>query len=117
MSIRISAGLIYDLVTQQCAIPVFKNLLPEPHNGCILNLLFDLAAWHAYAKLRLHMSDTLAFFDTATLTLAVSQSEGLGWTNNHNQHNKGLQKGEWWYASVVPERFRHGEGDVSTPKR
>ena len=116
MSIRISAGLIYDLVTQQCAIPVFKNLLPEPHNGCILNLLFDLAAWHAYAKLRLHMSDTLAFFDTATLTLAVSQSEGLGWTNNHNQHNKGLQKGEWWCASAVPERFRYGEGDVSTPK-
>ena len=34
---------------------------------------------------------------------AVSQSEGLGQTNNHNQHNKGLQKGEWWCASVEPE--------------
>ena len=33
----------------------------------------------------------------------VSQSEGLGQTNNHNQHNKGLRKGEWWCASAVPE--------------
>ena len=33
----------------------------------------------------------------------VSQSEGLGRTNNHNQHNKGLRKGEWWCASAVPE--------------
>ena len=33
----------------------------------------------------------------------VGQSEGLGQTNNHNQHNKGLRKGEWWCASMVPE--------------
>ena len=33
----------------------------------------------------------------------VSQSEGLGRTNNHNQHNKGLRKGKWWCASMVPE--------------
>lgn len=56
----------------QCAIPVFENLLPDPHNRTILNLLFDLATWHAYAKLRLHTSNTLSFFDTATLTLANS---------------------------------------------
>ena len=35
--------------------------------------------------------------------VTVSQSEGLGQKNNHNQHNKGLRKGEWWCASVVPE--------------
>ena len=46
----------------------------------------------------------------------VSQSEGLGRTNNHNQHNKGLRKGKWWCASTVPERFCYGEGDASTPK-
>lgn len=51
---------------------MFENLLPDPHNRTILNLLFDLATWHAYAKLRLHTSDTLSFFDTATLTLANS---------------------------------------------
>ena len=40
----------------------------------------------------------------------VSQSEGLGQTNNHNQHNKGLWKGKWWCASTVPERIRLWEG-------
>jgi hypothetical protein len=34
-----------------------------------LDLLFDLATWHAYAKLRLHTEDTLAFFDSATVVL------------------------------------------------
>ena len=47
-------------------------MLPDPHNSTILNLLFDLATWHAYAKLRLHTSDTLSFFDTAMLTLGNS---------------------------------------------
>lgn len=32
-------------------------------------MLFDLATWHAYAKLRLHTEDTLAFFDSATVVL------------------------------------------------
>ena len=43
----------------QCSIPVFEDLLPEPHNGIILNLLFVLCTWHAYAKLRLHTTSTL----------------------------------------------------------
>ncbi|GLB33254.1 hypothetical protein LshimejAT787_0101380 [Lyophyllum shimeji] len=53
----------------QCAIPVFEGLLPAPHNGIILDLLFDLAVWHAFAKLRLHTSTTLLFHDKATTTL------------------------------------------------
>ncbi|KAI6137396.1 hypothetical protein F5141DRAFT_994895 [Pisolithus sp. B1] len=67
---RLAACDFEDLL--QCAIPVFEDLLPEPHNSCILDLLFDLAVWHAYAKLELHTTDTLTFFDTATLTLAHS---------------------------------------------
>jgi hypothetical protein len=38
----------------------------------VLDLLFDLATWHAYAKLRLHTDDTLAFFDSATVILGQS---------------------------------------------
>jgi hypothetical protein len=51
---------------------VFENLLPEPHNGRILDLLFDLATWHAYDKLWLHTTDTLNFFDAATVSLSHS---------------------------------------------
>ena len=50
----------------------FEKLLPEPHNQCILNMLFDLATWHAYAKLRVHTMDTLAFFDKAVIALRKS---------------------------------------------
>ncbi|KAG2067649.1 hypothetical protein BDR04DRAFT_1158772 [Suillus decipiens] len=53
----------------QCTIPVFKGLLPPDHDMIILDLLFDLATWHAYAKLCLHMDDTLAFFDSVTVIL------------------------------------------------
>jgi len=42
------------------------------HNKIILDLLFDLAAWHTYAKLCLHTDDTLAFFDSATVALGQS---------------------------------------------
>jgi len=50
----------------------FSGILPEPHNACILNMLFDLSTWHAYAKLRVHTTDTLAFFETSTTTLRHS---------------------------------------------
>ncbi|KAI0063164.1 hypothetical protein BV25DRAFT_453896, partial [Artomyces pyxidatus] len=53
----------------QCAIPVFEGLFPSPHNNIVLNLLFDLSTWHAYAKLRLHTDKTLEFFDDATTAL------------------------------------------------
>lgn len=56
----------------QCAIPVFEGLLPAPHDNIILDLLFDLATWQGFAKLRMHTDDTLAFFDTATTTLGKS---------------------------------------------
>jgi hypothetical protein len=53
----------------QCAIPVFEHLLPAPHNENILTLLFELAYWHALAKLRLHSDTTLRFLDTSTTRL------------------------------------------------
>jgi len=48
---------------------MFDGLLPDEHNDILLDLLFTLATWHAYAKLRLHTDTTLGFFDTATLIL------------------------------------------------
>jgi hypothetical protein len=53
----------------QCAIPVFDGLLPEPHNSIVLDLLFCLATWHAYAKLRLHTSTTIKYLKVATTEL------------------------------------------------
>lgn len=56
-------------INLQCSIPVFEGLLPEPHNGIVLDLLFILCTWHAYAKLRLHTSSTLDALKKTTKTL------------------------------------------------
>lgn len=53
----------------QCTIPCFKNLFPEPANTMVLNLLFELAQWHTFAKLQLHSESTIAAFCTAISTL------------------------------------------------
>ena len=53
----------------QCSLPVFEGLLPEPHNKIVLDLLFTLGEWHAYAKLRLHTETTLRFLEEATVNL------------------------------------------------
>ena len=43
----------------QCSIPVFKGLLDEPHNKCIMKLLYWTAEWHALAKSRMHTDTSL----------------------------------------------------------
>lgn len=50
-------------------MPVFEGLFPLPFDGYIQDLLFDLAEWHAYAKLRMHIDSTIASFRTATTSL------------------------------------------------
>ncbi|RDB18275.1 hypothetical protein Hypma_000641 [Hypsizygus marmoreus] len=61
---KLAARNFEDLL--QCAIPVFEGLLPEPHNGEVLSLLFTFAEWHTLAKLRLHTDATLEFLEEAT---------------------------------------------------
>ncbi|TFK21308.1 hypothetical protein FA15DRAFT_707349 [Coprinopsis marcescibilis] len=55
----------------QCAIAVFEGLLPHPHNGRVLKMLFSLAHWHALAKLRLHTDETLALLKEWTAILGA----------------------------------------------
>lgn len=59
------------LISQQCALPVLDGLLPAPHNDAVLDLVFVMGCWHAYAKLRLHTEHTLASFEQVTTDLGV----------------------------------------------
>ncbi|KAJ7148914.1 hypothetical protein C8R46DRAFT_1311106 [Mycena filopes] len=43
----------------QCAIPAFDGLFPGEHNERVLKLLFRMAEWHSFAKLRMHTDPTL----------------------------------------------------------
>ncbi|EED83844.1 predicted protein [Postia placenta Mad-698-R] len=42
---------------------------PSPHNELILDLLWDLATWHALAKLRLHTEETLLALEVTTVSV------------------------------------------------
>ena len=60
------------LINSQCAIPVFDRLF-EPHNNMIvMDLLFELAMWHALAKLRLHTKSTVHALETLTTRLGAA---------------------------------------------
>jgi len=50
----------------QCSIPAFEDLLDEPHNKCLLKLLYWTAEWHAFAKLRMHTNSTLEHLEVLT---------------------------------------------------
>lgn len=58
-----------NLLLGQCSMPVFEGILPNRHNKILLDLLFILAVWHAYAKLRLHTATTLRCFERMTKEL------------------------------------------------
>ena len=61
------------LIAFQCAIPVFDGLFQEPHhNTIIMDLLFELATWHALAKLRLHTETTVCALETSTTRLGTA---------------------------------------------
>ncbi|GBE88462.1 hypothetical protein SCP_1302770 [Sparassis crispa] len=57
----------------QCCILVFEGLIPsKKYNNIVMDLLFELTAWHAYAKLHLHTEHTLQVFERATATLGAA---------------------------------------------
>ncbi|KAF6760980.1 hypothetical protein DFP72DRAFT_804695 [Ephemerocybe angulata] len=56
----------------QCSVPAFEGILPEPHNSIVRILNFELATWHALAKLRRHSDDTLSDLDASTFRLGVA---------------------------------------------
>jgi hypothetical protein len=59
-------------MVSQCAIPVFDGLF-EPHNNTlVMDLLFELATWHALAKLRLHTESTVRALETSTTRLGIA---------------------------------------------
>ena len=52
-------------------MPCFEGLFGEPFEAPIQNLLFTMAAWHAFAKLRMHTDQSLAVFEALTTILGT----------------------------------------------
>ena len=55
----------------QCALAVFEGLFPPPHDESIHELLFELAMWHGFAKLRLHTESSICTLEVSTMRLAM----------------------------------------------
>ncbi|KAJ3542953.1 hypothetical protein NMY22_g3318 [Coprinellus aureogranulatus] len=53
----------------QCAIPVFEGLFPGDHDRRVQCLLYSMAHWHSFAKLRMHTDGSLAVLDDLTSSL------------------------------------------------
>lgn len=55
----------------QCALPCFEGLLPKWHDRIVQNLLFEMATWHALAKLRMHTETTLKDLEGSSVRLCA----------------------------------------------
>jgi len=51
---------------------VFDGLLDTENNAIVMELLFELATWHALAKLRLHTESTLRALEGSTTRLGTA---------------------------------------------
>uniref|UniRef100_A0A0W0FN43 Uncharacterized protein n=1 Tax=Moniliophthora roreri TaxID=221103 RepID=A0A0W0FN43_MONRR len=57
----------------QCSMPCFEGLLGQGRlERVVMDLLFDMLQWHAYAKLRMHDDSTVESFKKATTSLGKS---------------------------------------------
>lgn len=51
---------------------MIEGLLPPKDEKFVLDLIFLLATWHSYAKLRLHTENTLTSFEALTKPIGVA---------------------------------------------
>ncbi|KAL5537155.1 hypothetical protein ACEPAF_978 [Sanghuangporus sanghuang] len=112
----------------QCSIPVFEDLrLDERHNKILLDLLFVLVTWHAYAKLRIHTETTVRLLETCTKELGKQVRLFKKETSCYNTRE--LQRevaahGRRYIAMVgkgkgkaKPQSSKQGEASHGDPKR
>ena len=52
-------------------MPVFEDLLPEPYNTIIMDLLFKLIQWLSLTKLWQHSETSLTHLEVATVSLGM----------------------------------------------
>lgn len=57
------------LISFLCVIPCIEDILEEDDNQIVLDLMFDLATFHALAKMRVHVDYTVTLLDHMTTSL------------------------------------------------
>ncbi|KAH9039665.1 hypothetical protein EDB85DRAFT_2141171 [Lactarius pseudohatsudake] len=100
----------------QCAIPAFDGLFLEEDNRRISELLFLLATWHAYAKLRLHTDTTLDMFEAVGAALCQALRY-FATVTCPRYTTKELQRELNARATRQRERARRNKGPETTQRR
>ncbi|KAF9642911.1 hypothetical protein BDM02DRAFT_3105097 [Thelephora ganbajun] len=88
----------------QCIILVIEGLLPQKDEKVILDLIFILSTWHAYAKLRLHTDHMLASFDVLTRPLRTAL------------HHFGGKFSNWFDTKELPKEADARKRQATTSK-
>ena len=105
----------------QCSIPAFEGLLDETHNKQVMKLLYQMAEWHALAKLRMHTDSTLEHLRCLTKVFGslmrqfrdhtcpqfntVDLPREVAARNRHQQHHGGRAKVSKNLTDNGPERL------------
>ncbi|EMD39733.1 hypothetical protein CERSUDRAFT_92226 [Gelatoporia subvermispora B] len=105
----------------QCCISVFEGLLLDGDNNIVLDLLFALVTWHAYAKLHMHTKKTLATMETATTTLGAMLCR-FERTTCQNYDTYELPKeeaacGQWQAAQRQKGKGDGGKGQIPSARK
>ncbi|KAF8226463.1 hypothetical protein L208DRAFT_1284713 [Tricholoma matsutake] len=46
----------------QCALPCFEGLIHPPYNAIVLDMLFIIALWHGFGKMKIHTDISAQIF-------------------------------------------------------
>ncbi|KAL0057177.1 hypothetical protein AAF712_016187 [Marasmius tenuissimus] len=102
----------------QCAMPCFEGLFNDQRiDQMVQDLLFNLATWHAYSKLRLHTDSTVASFEDATVQLGKSLRKLAKDSENFNTKETPREVETRERRAVTTAKRSSGTGKPTTTKK
>ncbi|KAL0062348.1 hypothetical protein AAF712_010759 [Marasmius tenuissimus] len=102
----------------QCAMPCFEGLFNDKKiDKMVQNLLFDLAAWHAYSKLQLHTDSTVASFEDTTVQLGKSLRKFAKDSENFNTKETPREVKARGQRAVATAKRKPDTGKSTTTKK
>ena len=102
------------VATMQTIMPAYEGLLPLRDDDTVADLLFELANWHALAKLRVHTDITIDNLGTATKHLYAAMNKFDKTTCREYPTTEMKKEAE---ARVRRAQAKNPHADISTEPR
>ncbi|KAL4244715.1 hypothetical protein ABKN59_010900 [Abortiporus biennis] len=95
----------------QYSLPTFDGLLGTSDDDIIQDLLFELATWHAFAKLRIHTETTLQLFESSIKALgAIVQHFMCTTCENYDTEELPRETAAWSHHKTKKQSSGKGKG-------